>query len=53
MNRKHFIGIAEILFAHRDEPNHAELVNQFADFGVEHNDNFNREVFLTACGLGE
>jgi len=61
MTRKHFVDLAARLKGLKPESDHespeynlwADTVLEMAYFSSTQNSNFDRQRFLTACGLGE
>lgn len=52
MTRKHFIALARICKENKERPmTPEELAEEIADFCRSENGNFDRQRFLTACGL--
>lgn len=54
--KRHFEAIAAIFRAWTDDPCYEDdltcIARDFADLFGEHNERFDREKFLSACGLG-
>jgi hypothetical protein len=53
MTRKDFQLIADVIAKswHASSESRRDLANEFADALEDTNDRFNREMFLTACGV--
>lgn len=50
MTKKHFIAVAEMIS--KQEPEQRQkLAEWFADFFARYNKSFDRQRFLTACGI--
>jgi hypothetical protein len=51
MTRKHFIALAAITAAISNESTRRFVAESQANYFATENPNFNRSVYLTACGL--